>query len=702
MSAVQERQTILLVDDQNQDRVALRKLLSPDYEIVEAADGNEAIQMMETYCLQLAAVLLDVDMPGLDGFEVLQIARQKGWVHSVPVFLIAEERAEEALERGYELGAMDILTKPFRPQVVRRRVDSMVELFRHRYELEQAVEEQTARIREQDARIRKTNKSMVEILSSAIGFRNVNSGVHVRRMRQITRMLLTDVMEHCPEYQLTSEQVERIADLSVLHDIGKIGVPDAILNKTGRLTDEEYECMKSHTIYGGELVERMDFQTGEEGRRYCYEICRHHHERWDGGGYPDGLKGEEIPIWVQAVSVADVYEALVSRRVYKPAYTASEAVQMILYGECGSFNPKILDALRRISGQLTREVAGEAEKESEPSKTVVPMERLEEVPKSADVAVTTPEEVQMLFELEQEKYRIIAELSEDMIFTYNALFDSMEFSEKFCKIFQVPAYLNEFSKRPIPNRTFYPEELEELRKKRRSLTWAVPEMEMDLRLPLPNGSRPWFHLVLHTLNDRNDRTRELGYVGKLTNINRIKKEATEWQKRANTDALTQLYNRAGAHILFEELRQESRQTPLQLTVAFMDIDRFKTLNDTLGHEAGDQILTAFGHSIRRLFRPDDIVSRFGGDEFLVVMKGMGDRTFAENKLGQLCRQTVKIACVEEPMEISSSIGVAFFPRDGTEFDDLLRKADKALYASKRSGRGRLSFYEDQEESGENP
>lgn len=689
---MQERGTILLVDDQSEDRVRLRQLLSPSYEIVEAADGNEGLQMMETYCLQLAAVLLDVDMPGLDGFEVLRIAGEKGWLRAVPFFLITEKRAEEALERGYELGAMDILTKPFRPQVVRRRVDSMVELFRHRYELEQAVEEQTARIREQDARMRRTNKSMVEILSAAIGFRSVDSEVHVRRMRQITRLLLTDVMEHCPEYHLTEEQVEWVADLSVLHDIGKIGIPDVILNKSGRLTEDEYECMKAHTIYGGELVERMDFQTGEEGRRYCYEICRHHHERWDGGGYPDGLRGEEIPIWVQAVAVADVYEALVSHRVYKEAYTAGEAVQMILYGECGSFNPKILESLRRVSAQLVNEVAGEATRK-EP-REIAPREQLHILPRASEAA-PAPEDAQLLFDLEQEKYRVIAELSEDMIFTYNALFDSMEFSEKFCKVFQVAAYVNDFSKHPLSQRIFYPEEYEELRKKRRGLTWAVPEMEMDLRLPLPNGSRPWFHLVIHTINDKNDRTRELGYVGKLTNINRIKKEATEWQKRANTDALTQLYNRAGAHILFEELRQESRQTPLELTVAFMDIDRFKSLNDTLGHEAGDQILTAFGHSVRRLFRPDDIVSRFGGDEFLVVMKGMGERTFAENKLGQLCRQTVKIASVDTPLEISSSIGVAFFPRDGVEFDDLLRKADKALYASKRAGRGRISFYEDQ-------
>nr|WP_286167270.1 HD domain-containing phosphohydrolase [Clostridium sp. J1101437_171009_A5] len=337
---MRERTTVLLVDDCAEHRVALRKVLASAYEVIEAADGNEALQMTETYFTQLAAILLDEGMPGIDGLDVLQIMQSKGWLNNIPVFLVTEEESDETMARGYELGVADILVRPLKPEVVKRRVANMVELYRHRFELERVVLEQTARIREQEERLRQTNKSIMEALSAAIEFRNCDSGFHVRRIRQVTRLLLLDVMEHYPEYGLTQEQTDAISELSIMHDIGKIAVPENILTKDGRLTADEFEHMKAHTIYGGELVRHITFPQGERVQRYFYEICRHHHERWDGEGYPDGLKGEEIPIWVQAVSIADVYEALVSRRVYKPAYAAEEAVRMILEGEVRRLQPQ--------------------------------------------------------------------------------------------------------------------------------------------------------------------------------------------------------------------------------------------------------------------------------------------------------------------------------------------------------------------------
>lgn len=693
---MQERRTVLIVAHRAEDRITLRGFLNGAYQIVEAADGNEALQMAERCFSQLAAILLDTDIPGIDGYEAACVMQSRGWMRTIPVFLLTGADLDTALVRGYELGCVDALSKPFRAGVIRGKVDNMVELYRHRFELESVVLEQTARIRAQEEQLRQTNRSIMETLSAAIEFRNCDSGTHVRRVQRVTRLLLMDMIEHHPESGLTRSEVDLVSDLSVMHDIGKIAVPDMILTKGGQLTQEEFEQIKAHTVYGGELVRHILFPQEGQVQRYFYEICRHHHERWDGKGYPDGLKGEEIPVWVQAVAVADVYEALVSRRVYKPAYAAGEAVRMILDGECGAFCPWVLEALRRVAGRLAAEVGDEAAEER-PAAPSFPDRSgparkdgfLNAVPGSGE-----RDNSRLLSQLEQEKYRLIAEFSEDMVFTYNAIFDSMEFSEKLCRVFRVPAYLKEYSRRQPSERAFYPEEFRTLREKQSRLTWAVPEMEMDLRLPLPDGTRPWFHLILHLLTDREDRTRELGYVGKLTNINRIKREATEWQKRANTDPLTQLYNRAGAHILFEELLREGKAAETPLTVSFMDIDHFKELNDTMGHAVGDQILYAFGQSVRHLFRPDDIVSRFGGDEFLVVMKNMGDRTFARNKLEQICRQNIQVPGHGEPLAVSSSIGVAFYPQDGEEFDDLLRKADKALYRSKRLGRGRVSFYMD--------
>ncbi len=550
---MQERRTVLIVAHRAEDRVTLRGFLNGAYQVVEAADGNEALQMAERCFSQLAAILLDTDIPGIDGYEAARVMQSRGWMRTIPVFLLTGADLDTALVRGYQLGCVDVLSKPFRVEVIRGKVDNMVELYRHRFELESVVLEQTARIRSQEEQLRQTNRSIMEALSAAIEFRNCDSGIHVRRMHQVTRLLLTDMIEHHPESGLTQREVELVSELSVMHDIGKIAVPDMILTKDGQLTQEEFEQIKAHTIYGGELVRHIFLPQGEQVQRYFYEICRHHYERWDGRGYPDGLKGEQIPVWVQAVAVADVYEALVSRRVYKPAYAAGEAVRMILDGECGAFCPWVLESLRRVAGRLAAEVGDEAAEE----RPAVPAlsRRGEENParqeEPLEMVSGSGEEdsTRLLSQLEQEKYRLIAEFSEDMVFTYNAIFDSIEFSEKLCRVFRVPAYLKEYSHRRPSERVFYPEEFRTLREKQSRLSWAVPEMEMDLRLPLPDGTRPWFHLILHLLTDREDRTRELGYVGKLTNINRIKREATEWQKRANTDPLTQLYNRAGAHVL---------------------------------------------------------------------------------------------------------------------------------------------------------
>ena len=329
--------------------------------------------------------------------------------------------------------------------------------------------EQTARIRSQEEQLRQTNRSIMEVLSAAIEFRNCDSGIHVRRVQQVTRLLLMDVVKHHPESGLTQAEVDLVSELSVMHDIGKIAVPDTILTKGGQLTPEEFEQVKAHTIYGGELVQHILLPQEGQVQRYFYEICRHHHERWDGRGYPDGLKGEQIPVWVQAVAVADVYEALVSRRVYKPAHAAGEAVRMILDGECGAFCPWVLESLRRVAGRLEAEVGDET---AEERPAALPLSlRGEENPARQEEASETvagsreQNSTRLLSQLEQEKYRLIAEFSEDMVFTYNAIFDSMEFSEKLCRVFRVPAYLKEYSHRRPSERVFYPEEFRTLREK---------------------------------------------------------------------------------------------------------------------------------------------------------------------------------------------------------------------------------------------
>ena len=245
------------------------------------------------------------------------------------------------LMEGYDLGAIDIIRKPFIPQFLKHRINDIVELYRHRNELQEVVAEQVERLS-------RLNQSMIETLATAIEFRDCESGEHVKRICGLTRVLMNKVSDTYPPYRLPNSQIEKIVTASILHDVGKISIPDAILNKPGRLTDDEFEVMKKHTLKGCELLQNIPNSMDEDIYNYSYDICRHHHERWDGRGYPDGLAGDQISIWAQVVAVADVYDALTSERVYKKAFTHEKAIDMIVRGECGTFNPKLIKSFQEV------------------------------------------------------------------------------------------------------------------------------------------------------------------------------------------------------------------------------------------------------------------------------------------------------------------------------------------------------------------
>ncbi len=336
--------TMLIVDDIDIDREILAEVFKSDYNIIEAGNGIEAIDIISGD-VQISAVLLDLIMPGMDGLGVLREMNRTNKIKDVPVFLITAVENTEMLQEGYDLGAIDVITKPFLTRFLRCRVNNVVELYEHRNKLEKIVKKQVERFQEM-------NHSVVEVLASIIEFRDMESGEHVRHMCRLTRLLMTEVSNMYVEYRLSDDDIEKIVTSSVLHDIGKISIPDKILNKPGKLTCEEFEIMKQHTVKGCEILRRMVDILDNETYNYSYDICRHHHERWDGKGYPDGLRGDDIPIWVQVVSVADVYDALTSKRVYKDAYSRETAVKMIMNGECGAFNPKVLKAFENILDQL--------------------------------------------------------------------------------------------------------------------------------------------------------------------------------------------------------------------------------------------------------------------------------------------------------------------------------------------------------------
>ena len=346
---LQNKSQILLVDDSAMNRMMLTEILGDSYHVLEAENGRECMEKLQEEAGNIALVLLDINMPVMDGFEVLKAMNANHTIEDTPVIMISSEDFDAAIRRSYELGASDYVNRPFDARIVYRRVTNTIKLYAKQRRLVQMVSDQI--------RARENNTDMlVGVLSHIVEFRNGESGAHVRHIRIITELLLRRLLEFSNRYSITAEQQDMIPLASALHDIGKIGIDEKILNKPGRLTPEEFKVIQTHSMLGAKMLHDLDGFAEQPLLQTAYEIARWHHERWDGRGYPDGLKGDEIPISAQLVSLADVYDALTSERCYKKAFSHEKAVQMILNGECGAFNPLLLQCLTDIQADLKEEL----------------------------------------------------------------------------------------------------------------------------------------------------------------------------------------------------------------------------------------------------------------------------------------------------------------------------------------------------------
>ena len=352
------KQQILIVDDSEINREILKEILKEDYRILEAANGEECLEQLERYGTGISLVLLDIVMPEMDGFEVLAAMNQNHWIEDIPVIMISSEDSDSYIRRAYEMGVSDYISRPFDAKIVYQRVLNMIKLYAKQRRLIRLV---TRQIYEKE----RNNRMLIGILSQIVEFRNGESGLHVIHINLITQLLLEQLVKKTGKYQLSWEDRFLIATASALHDIGKIGIDEKILNKPGKLTKEEFEIMKTHTLIGAQMLDNLDMYRNEKLLKLAYEICHWHHERYDGKGYPDGLVGEEIPISAQVVSLADVYDALVSERVYKKAFSHEKALEMIQNGECGTFNPLLLRCMTEAQDKLKTmmEVAEKNKKE---------------------------------------------------------------------------------------------------------------------------------------------------------------------------------------------------------------------------------------------------------------------------------------------------------------------------------------------------
>lgn len=345
---IPEKQKILIVDDSEMNRAILTGILDDGYDFLEAENGLQALDVLRAH-RDISLVLLDIVMPELDGFGVLSVMGEQHWIDQTPVIMISAESDSMLVERAYQLGATDYISRPFDKSVVRRRVINTLMLYGKQKHLMRMITEQVYR-RE------KSNRLMTGILSHIVEFRNAESGPHVQHIQTVSELLLRQLARKTDRYALTEDDIALISTASALHDIGKISIPDSILNKPGKLTAEEFEVVKTHAAVGASILQNLPMTQDEPLIQVAYQICRWHHERYDGHGYPDGLVGDQIPITAQVVSLADVYDALTGERCYKKAYPHETAVRMIQNGECGVFNPLLIECLLDIQDQLQREI----------------------------------------------------------------------------------------------------------------------------------------------------------------------------------------------------------------------------------------------------------------------------------------------------------------------------------------------------------
>lgn len=931
------RDTLLIVDDAEINRAILRSLFEQDFNLIEAENGEQAIMLIKQYRDSLAAVLLDLVMPIKSGYEVMTEMTQSGLMAHIPVIVITSDESTENEVRAFDLGASDIIIKPFEPHVVRRRVKNAVELNRHKMHLEDMLEEQAAKLRE-------SRDVIMDTLSSVIEHRSAETGQHVLRIRMFTKVLLEEVMRSCPEYDLSDRAIGVIAEAAALHDIGKISIPDTILNKPGRLGPEEFEIMKTHTIRGCEILSGLDRMGDREYLTYANNICRYHHERWDGKGYPDGLVGDNIPICAQVVGVADAYDALTTDRVYRKAIPTQKAITMILNGECGQFSPQLLECLKTVGksfadlahsyadGRVPNKLSELAKKtdavkagdnknepdaghlkyfallryiestvmevdldsgiyhlvyqQNEDFKDLRSSEIFEEAfssfvensvypddqpivremlgsyiedffgrgllkrsrtyrvlhrasgeyawyeatalrvntsnpkdhklliawkliePRPAGLDLTKSEigaptlqtlpvgvqqclndqwftityinegftslfgynerELRELFQgryielvhpddrqavrrqfleqlgvsemqvmeyrvrtkqgqtlwvldkclhvtgedgreylncvltditqvkqaeeklrLSMERYQIVLDQTNDIIFEWDFATDRISYSQNWEKQFGYEPVATSLEAQTVSH--ILPEDIAGLAELIETVSSGVPYGETEIRIAKADGRYLWCRIRATTQFD--DSGKPVKAVGVILDIDDEKRQTQELATKAERDALTQLYNKAAAQEKIRQILSQSRDSD-KFALILIDLDNFKQINDSRGHMFGDAVLTETAASLKSLFRADDVISRFGGDEFFVFLKYASDGAFLSEKAENIIEAFHNVYVNElQDCPLTSSIGIARFPEDGRDFQTLFQQCDQALYHAKQKGKNRYAFYE---------
>lgn len=674
-NAAEKNARILIVDDSEMNRDMLSDMLSDDYDIVEAADGEEALSILKERVYDIDLVLLDIIMPAVDGFGVLDVMKRYHWIDNTPVIMISSETSQSYIRKAFELGVTDYILRPFDSFIIHKRVSNTLMLYRKQKKLLSALEEQ---VYENE----KNNSMMINVLAHIVEFRNGESGMHVHHIKQLTSILLQNLIEKTDKYHLTENDILLISTASSLHDIGKISIDDKILNKPGRLTAEEFEVIKTHSVIGAEMLQDLHNTHNYPLFDKAYEICRWHHERYDGKGYPDGLSGEEIPISAQVTSLADVYDALTSNRCYKKAFSHEKAMEMILDGQCGAFNPVLLQRLKDCEKQILAEFSDSIDTTQDDRLLIRATEELVENKISSDKIDFSAH----LPIAARERWNFFSDGSGEIQFEYDAMLDVLRLTKYGAKVLG------------LQELTMHPRGLKQGYLGAQNIQTILDAMQSEASLEKPvvkikkhislNGPRRWYEIRIRTLWSNEEKPKYTGILGRIIDINdsELAIVRPEYRISENDDA-------------------EIRQTISKLTQVF-DVVRLVDITDNEivrsgckpGNEEminacrGDKCYAIWG----KTQRCKNCVSSKAFEKRGQVSK----LEFADDSIFQIISKYVEIS--EKPyvleMIYKDNDGVLLGAYGKTDFMDNIVNYNRQLYHDALTGAYNRRYYEEQAKS----
>lgn len=674
-NAAEKNARILIVDDSEMNRDMLSDMLSDDYDIVEAADGEEALSILKERVYDIDLVLLDIIMPAVDGFGVLDVMKRYHWIDNTPVIMISSETSQSYIRKAFELGVTDYILRPFDSFIIHKRVSNTLMLYRKQKKLLSALEEQ---VYENE----KNNSMMINVLAHIVEFRNGESGMHVHHIKQLTSILLQNLIEKTDKYHLTENDILLISTASSLHDIGKISIDDKILNKPGRLTAEEFEVIKTHSVIGAEMLQDLHNTHNYPLFDKAYEICRWHHERYDGKGYPDGLSGEEIPISAQVTSLADVYDALTSNRCYKKAFSHEKAMEMILDGQCGAFNPVLLQCLKDCEKQILAEFSDSIDTTQDDRLLIRATEELVENKISSDKIDFSAH----LPIAARERWNFFSDGSGEIQFEYDAMLDVLRLTKYGAKVLG------------LQELTMHPRGLKQGYLGAQNIQTILDAMQSEASLEKPvvkikkhislNGPRRWYEIRIRTLWSNEEKPKYTGILGRIIDINdsELAIVRPEYRISENDDA-------------------EIRQTISKLTQVF-DVVRLVDITDNEivrsgckpGNEEminacrGDKCYAIWG----KTQRCKNCVSSKAFEKRGQVSK----LEFADDSIFQIISKYFEIS--EKPyvleMIYKDNDGVLLGAYGKTDFMDNIVNYNRQLYHDALTGAYNRRYYEEQAKS----